>query len=612
MSRHMIFSRSLHFPVIFIFGATLAVPVVFLRTPAAFAQTLEQPATSSKPAAPAPAGDVVEDIVARVNDQIITQSDYQRSVQQLEAESKEQGLAPGQIQDRKQDLLRDLIDQQLLLSKGKDLGITGENELVRRLDEIRKQNHLDSMEDLEKAAQAQGVSYEDFKANIRNGIITQQVVQDEVSRHIALTQADVLNYYKAHQSEFSQPESVRLNEILIPTAANADAAQVSAAQANAEAVEAKLKGGAKFEDVAKASSSGPTAASGGELGEFRRGMLAPVLEEKTFSLSAGQFTEPIRTKQGFVILQVAHHTAGGEAGFKDVQQQVEETVFMQHMQPALREYLTKLREAAYIDLKPGYTDSGASPNEMHPVYSAYEPPSAKKKKKFIRARFRGRTPHPATTTPQATQTIAKAPAATATSTAASASQVAKNNTPSVQKPGKREKIRYGQAPRESLPAGQGNTQVATATTTPSQTTGATNSDVRDLSPGSSIGAEAPDTPSGKTRLSSRPTVHKTKQQKEAEAAADQPPAASDQEQADQKVQAAPLGLADQTAAKKKKEKEKGEKTRYAATKKAPAAPEQQPYMGPQQPTSTTPPASGAQPQATGDQPIPKSPDGSPQ
>ena len=162
----------------------------------------------------------MEDIVARVNDQIITQSDYDRAAEQLDQESKQQAIPPRELQQKQADLLRDQIDQQLLLSKGKELGITGETELIKRLDEIRKQNHLDSLEDLEKAAQQQGVSYEDFKANIRNSIITQQVVRDEVGRHISMSPADVQSYFKQHESEFAQPESVTLNEILIPTRAS--------------------------------------------------------------------------------------------------------------------------------------------------------------------------------------------------------------------------------------------------------------------------------------------------------------------------------------------------------------------------------------------------------
>ena len=96
-----------------------------------------------------------------------------------------------QISEAHKDLLRNLIDQQLWLSKGKELGITGETELVNRLNEIRKQYNLETMEDLEKAAQEQGVSYEDFKANIRNQIITQEVMRQEVGEQVQFTPGEV-------------------------------------------------------------------------------------------------------------------------------------------------------------------------------------------------------------------------------------------------------------------------------------------------------------------------------------------------------------------------------------------------------------------------------------
>jgi len=169
----------------------------------------------------------VEDMIVRVNDQVITRSDYQRADQQLQAELRRANLSP-ETDPRMKDLLRDLIDQQLLLSKGKELGITGETELIKQLDEIRKQNHLESMEDLEKAAQSQGVSYEDFKQSQRTIIITQTVVREEVGRHIQLTQADATAYYNAHKAEFEQPESVRLSEILVATSETDDPAKVAA------------------------------------------------------------------------------------------------------------------------------------------------------------------------------------------------------------------------------------------------------------------------------------------------------------------------------------------------------------------------------------------------
>jgi peptidyl-prolyl cis-trans isomerase SurA len=588
MSRPMTFFEFQHSTAILILSASLsAVPSLAQSTNVQTANAQ----TPQNPAAPI-AGKVVEDIVARVNDQIITQSDYDRAAEQMEAEAKQQAIPARELQQKQADLLRDLIDQQLLLSKGKELGITGETELIKRLDEIRKQNHLDSLEDLEKAAQQQGVSYEDFKANIRNGIITQQVVRDEVGRHITMLPADVQTYFKEHESEFAQPESVTLNEILIPTPAKAgtegtDPAQVAAAQAQADAMEAKLAAGAKFDDLAKPSPSDPNAPKSVALGEFRRGMLAKEIEDKAFALNAGQYTQPIRTKQGFIILQVTQHALGGEASFKQVEPQVEEALFLERMQPALRLYLTKLREEAYVELKTGVVDTGASGNEMRLSYSAYTPPAEKKKKKFARARFRGRdrSMHPPATVETGSATTPGA--ASATGAGAATTQQASNNGQKVMKAGKPEKIRFGQAPRESLPS----SQVASASAppvVPDTTPSVTTPETRYVNPDGTVSGAAAPVNEPKTRLSNRPPVKKVKKDK---SAADTPPAATPEELAAQKVQNAPLGLADQTAAQKKA-KQKGDKTRYSAKPKEPDQ-TPQPYLGQPAPASTQPPASDA-------------------
>src|SRR3954454_10441127 len=211
-------------------------------------------------------GAVVEDIIARVNDQIINRSDYDRAVKELDNEGRQRGLTMQQLSDQHRDLLRNLIDQQLWLSKGKELGINGETELVNRLNELRKQYNLSTMEDLEKAAQDQGVSYEDFKASIRNQIITQEVMRQEIGRHMNVTPGEVERYFESHKQEYTQPESVRLSEILISTGTPAptpeggtqeDPAKVEAAKAKAEDVEAKLKAGGDFGQLARTVSEGP-------------------------------------------------------------------------------------------------------------------------------------------------------------------------------------------------------------------------------------------------------------------------------------------------------------------------------------------------------------------
>jgi len=352
--------------------------------------------TPSKP--DVKSGSVVEEIIARINNHIITRSEFDRSQQQVQQEGEQQNATPQDISSKEKNVLRDLVDQQLLLQKGDDLGISAETDLVKRLDEIRKQMNLATMDDLAKAAQEQGVSYEDFKENLRENIITQKVIQQEVGSKINITPEEIQKYYKDHLSEMTQPEQVRLSEILISTqpkptedpktaASITDAQRVAAAQAKADQVYADIQKGAKFDDIARANSDGPTASQGGDLGYFKRGTLAKELEDTTFGMKAGDVTKPIRTKQGFVILQVTEHQQAGVPPEKDVEGKIQDALYLKKLQPALRAYLTKLREDAYIDIKPGYTDTGASPNETKPIYTTAAADQArkhaKKKKRFL-------------------------------------------------------------------------------------------------------------------------------------------------------------------------------------------------------------------------------------
>jgi peptidyl-prolyl cis-trans isomerase SurA len=171
-----------------------------------------------------------------------------------------------------------------------------------------------------------------------------------------------------------------------------DPAKVAEAEAKANQLLDQLKKGAKFEDLAKKSSDGPTAAQGGTLGTFKRGELAKDLEDKTFSLKAGETTGVIRTRQGFIILKVNAHRAAGIPELKDISERIREAIYSERLEPAARVYLTKLREQAFIDIKSGYTDTGASPNQGNnkPTIVAAngeggsrpgKPP--KKKKKFL-------------------------------------------------------------------------------------------------------------------------------------------------------------------------------------------------------------------------------------
>jgi peptidyl-prolyl cis-trans isomerase SurA len=348
------------------------------------------------------AGQVVEEIITRVNNQIITRSEYVRSKDQVRDEVKQQDPANADklYAEKEKDVLRDLIDQDLLLDKGKDLGITGDTELIKQLDQMRKDMKLASLEDLEKEATKQGISWEDFKQTQRNQIITRKVIGEEVGSHLNVSKEDEQAFYDAHKNEMEQPEAIRLSEILVapkvtapapaaapatdpnapPAAAQppaddaarqaADSAALSAAETKANGLLKQIRDGASFEDVAKKNSDGPSAADGGTLGIFKRGMLAKELEDKTFAMKAGDVSDVIRTKQGYVILKVVEHQMPGIPAMKDVLPKIQDALYYEKLQPALRAYLTKLREDAYIHYADGYVDSGASPNQTAPVETA--------------------------------------------------------------------------------------------------------------------------------------------------------------------------------------------------------------------------------------------------
>jgi len=334
---------------------------------------------------------VVEEIVARVNNSIITRADLRRNHDQAAQDSKELNLSQKQVEDREANSLRDLIDQQLLIQKAADLGISADADLVKRLDDLRKEMKAGSMEDLQKLAEGQGVSWEEFKQNTKNGILTQKVIGSEVGSHIQVTRDEAQKFYEEHKSEIAQPERVRLSEILIANNPNApkpepgkestlaepSAEQVAAAEAKINDVYQQLKAGAKFDEIARKESNGSTADQGGDIGYFKRKDLAKELEDKSFALKTGGFTEPIRTRQGFIILRVNDHIEAGVPPIDRVREQIQEQLYGQKMQPALREYLTHLREDAYIDIKPGYTDTGASPNQTKLIYTSDTGPKTK-------------------------------------------------------------------------------------------------------------------------------------------------------------------------------------------------------------------------------------------
>jgi peptidyl-prolyl cis-trans isomerase SurA len=307
---------------------------------------------------------LVEEIIARVNNDIITLTQYDRAQTDLRGEIRQDcpSCTPAQIEERYQeqskDLLRDLIDQSLLVQKAKDDGIDVEADLVKALDRIRQQNNFATMEDFQKAVEASGLSWEDYRDSIRNRLLTQEVIRREVGSRIIVDNEEIRKYYDTHQQEFNRPEEVYLREIFVSTQGKSPA-EIPALEKKAETLLQRVRNGESFSALAKAYSDGPTAKDGGDLGLFQKGQLAKQIEDAVFKLHRNETTKVIRTDQGFEILQVVEHYDAGIQPLDKIQNEVEDKIYQEKLKPALRGYLKQLREQSYVTVKPGYVDTAA-------------------------------------------------------------------------------------------------------------------------------------------------------------------------------------------------------------------------------------------------------------
>ena len=367
----------------------------------------EKKSEEKKAEAPAPKvartaeseGKVVEEIIARVNNDIITKSEYEKARAQSEDDARQDcngRCTPEQLQtaieDRQKGSLRDLIDQSLLAQRGKDMGISVETELVKKLDELRIANKFKDMDELEKAVTSQGMNWDDFRSNMRNRLLTQAVIGKEVGSHITITHEEALKYYDAHKSEFVKPEQVALRSIEIHTEGKTPA-EVVELRKKIDGLVQRVKDGEDFGELAKRFSDGSTAAQNGYLGIYKRGELSKEFEDKVFVMKKREMTDVIETKQGFLVLQVLERYEEGEQPYEKVENEIMDHLYSQGMEPALREYLKTLREQSYVVIKPGYQEmAGGGNSEIQEVSAT--PETSKEKKAHKKYLLFGKTTEP--------------------------------------------------------------------------------------------------------------------------------------------------------------------------------------------------------------------------
>lgn len=307
---------------------------------------------------------LVEEIIAKVNGDIVTRSEVERTKRQMEAELRRQGLNGSRLQESleqgSKDALRDRVDALLLAQKGKELNINVDPDVSKFIARLQAESKIADPEKFQQYVREQtGMPYEDYKNDLKNNMLTERVIRDEVGRRVQVKREDMQKYYEEHKNEFMRDERVFLREILISTEGK-DAAAAAAAEKKAKDISERAAKGEKFTDLARDNSDAQTARQGGDIGGFEKGKLRSDIEEAIWTQPRGHVTKPIKVGNGFLILRVEDHQKAGQATYEEVENEITDKMFSPKMQPAIREYLTKLRKDAFLEIKPGYIDSGAA------------------------------------------------------------------------------------------------------------------------------------------------------------------------------------------------------------------------------------------------------------
>ena len=374
-----------------IFAASLAVALIAFAAPSAFAQEGEL--------------QVVDEVIAQVNDDVITLSMLKRETQERIDALKQSGMPEQQaieeVTKRKAELIATLVNEKLLLQRGKELDLAGdvEAEVNRRMLEVARDQGITSIEKLDLAMKESGVDPVATRQTLRTEIMKQFVIQQEVDRKtfLGLTMDELKKYFAAHQDKFLKPETVSISEIFLSSVGKNDAD----VKARAMELVTQLRAGADFGSIAAANSERESngvrvaAQTKGKVGRFEMPSLRADIAAAVKPVAVGGISEPLKNPDGYQIFRVDERTPGSTAAVFN-ENQVREAITIERSTTSRDAYLQNLRNDAYINLAKDYQDSVLPLLKIAPPAQASNSDSAEKpaEKKKGKGKILGIIPKP--------------------------------------------------------------------------------------------------------------------------------------------------------------------------------------------------------------------------
>lgn len=295
------------------------------------------------------AAEVVERILAVVNDEVITEQDLQIVMAPVAAQYRTAYTGEeldARLRRARQEFLQKVIDDKLVLSEAKRKQvIVKEEEVDDMMADVR--NKFPDRDTFLKAIELQGLSEKKLWNRFRDQLLSQKLVSFEVKSKVAVSPGEVSEYYKAHSDEFVQGDRVRLQHILVRTSARTS----DDARAFAESLIDQIRAGKPFEEIARAYSEGAEASEGGEMGWMEKGQLLGEIDAKVFALEEGGITEPIQSSLGYHVFRVVQREKFSLKPLAEVRAKILDKLFKDKLDARIAEWIQHLKKNAYISIR---------------------------------------------------------------------------------------------------------------------------------------------------------------------------------------------------------------------------------------------------------------------
>ena len=287
---------------------------------------------------------------ATVNGIAITQGDFDKEMERVRSQFARSGGPPSEsrLESIKKRVLETLINRELLYQESQSKGIKiGDKEVNEQFDIIKKRFPDENA--YKTALIEMGITETELKSQIREGLASQQFIDNYLVQEVKVSEAEVKEFYKNNPNMFKQPEQIKASHILIKVDNQADKSAKDQANKKIKEIQKKLEAGEDFASLAVKFSEGPSNANGGDLGYFSRGQLVKPFEDAAFKLKPGEVSDIVETRFGYHLIKVVDKKPESVVGYEKVKEKIAQYIEQEKKEEVVKAGIEKLRQKAVIE-----------------------------------------------------------------------------------------------------------------------------------------------------------------------------------------------------------------------------------------------------------------------